>query len=374
MIKDNIYWIAVSGLKNMKTEEINNLIIDIYINKKSNIADFFRLQENEYDLKYSLKPEIIEKIVSVKKKYPELEEVKKNIEKNSIKIIPVNSNDYSQQLKNNLKITRSPSVLFVKGDITLLNQPSVAIVGSRSASDISLNFTDSIAKKLVGTGKVIVSGYAKGVDRQALDSALKYNGKSIIVLPQGILTYISGMKNYESEIDRGNLLILSTYYPKMPWSVPLAMGRNSIIYGLAEEIYVAESNNSGGTWSGVLEGLKRNQKIFVRKAIANEKNANNKLIEKGATPLYWGKEIEYETSDHENFKVSESLDNTEERILKSVSGIPKSSRDIKDNLKIDWSVSKITAFLKKQNKIEVIKSKPMKFVLKSKQDQKSLFE
>jgi len=315
MKNESIYWIAVSALKNMNTESVNNLIIDIYLNKKSSISEFFRLNENEYRLKYSLKPEIIENINSVKKKYPDLEEVKKGLESNSINVISVNSKDYSRQLYKNLKINRSPSVIYAKGDLALLNQSSIAIVGSRSASNISLKFTDSIAKKLVEMDKVIVSGYAKGVDRQALDSALKYNGKSIIVLPQGILTFISGLRNYQKEIDSGKLLILSSYYPKSPWSVQLAMARNSIIYGLAEEIYVAESNNSGGTWSGVLEGLKRNQKIFVRKPLKNENNANNKLIDRGAKPLFWEEISKIKTIENNVFQVSDTSRNNFEELV-----------------------------------------------------------
>ena len=63
------------------------------------------------------------------------------------------------------------------------------------------------------------------------------------------------------------------------------MGRNVYIYGLAEKIYVAESNFEGGTWSGVIDGLKKGRIIYVRKPEASEKNANTHLIEKGATPV-----------------------------------------------------------------------------------------
>lgn len=72
-----------------------------------------------------------------------------------------------------------------------------------------------------------------------------------------------------------------TIHPKAPWSVELAMARNAIIYGLASEIYAAQSDSKGGTWSGVIEGLKKGQTVYVRVPSANEKNANKLLIEKG---------------------------------------------------------------------------------------------
>ena len=189
---------------------------------------------------------------------------------------------YPQPLKDNLK-KDAPIVIYTKGNADLLKKNSIAIVGSRNCIQKSLDFTDTIAKKAARENKVVVSGFAKGIDKQALDSALKFNGQSIIVLPQGIETYQS--KIYYPAIVRGDVLVVSSYHPKAPWSVGLAMDRNKIIYALAHEIYAAESGNTGGTWEGVLNGLKRGRKVFVRNAALNEKNANNLLISKGAIPV-----------------------------------------------------------------------------------------
>lgn len=161
----------------------------------------------------------------------------------------------------------------------------MAIVGSRRANTISLQFTSEIARKCVSEGKVVVSGFAKGVDRMALDATLEAGGKSIIVLPQGITTFSSGFKQYYKYIMQGRLLVLSTFHPKAPWSVEFAMRRNVFIYGLANEIYVAQSADKRGTWSGVIDGLRKKSKIFVRKPLSGEKNANLLLIQKGAIPV-----------------------------------------------------------------------------------------
>jgi predicted Rossmann fold nucleotide-binding protein DprA/Smf involved in DNA uptake len=63
------------------------------------------------------------------------------------------------------------------------------------------------------------------------------------------------------------------------------MGRNPYIYGLAKHVYVAESGSEGGTWSGVVDGLRKGRTIYVRKPKFGEQNANLELIEKGATPV-----------------------------------------------------------------------------------------
>ncbi len=189
---------------------------------------------------------------------------------------------YPGSLKQNLK-KEAPLLIYAKGNMDLLKKESIAIVGARKSSDVALQFTENIAGMVVKKDRVVVSGFAKGVDKKALEIALEHQGQSIIVLPQGIETYKS--KDYYPNIVKGDVLVLSIYHPKAPWSVGLAMDRNKIIYGLANQIYVAESNSSGGTWEGVLNGLKRGRKIFVRKPDALERNANGLLIQKGASPV-----------------------------------------------------------------------------------------
>lgn len=195
---------------------------------------------------------------------------------------------YPQALKKNLK-KHAPLLLYAKGNADLLQQPSIAIVGARKSNERSLEFTDRVAKNAVSGKKVVVSGFAKGVDRKALDSALYYGGSSIIVLPQGILTYTS--KAYYQALVQGKVLILSSYHPKARWSVGLAMDRNKTIYGLAEAIYAAQSDSKGGTWSGVLDGIKRGRTIYIRYPEADEKNANLELIRRGALAVNMDGEV-----------------------------------------------------------------------------------
>lgn len=186
---------------------------------------------------------------------------------------------YPQTLKGNLK-REAPILIYAKGNLDLLKRPMVAIVGARTAGENALRFTDNISEKAVRGNKVVVSGFARGVDKRALDSTLYFGGSSVIVLPQGIETYHS--KDYYAAMARGNLLVISTYHPLATWSVGMAMDRNKVIYGLANEIFAAESNATGGTWEGVLDGMKRGRRIFVRQPLNEEKNANQQLIDQGA--------------------------------------------------------------------------------------------
>jgi len=279
--KETPYWIGLAHLPKWGAAKINALVIKFFHEEQLSIVDFFHLDETKWKSRYGLTTPDVNDLLKAKSDLPNLAFLAENLLNEGYEVIPLTAPDYSPTLKTNLKSAHSPVVLYIKGNKQLMKEKSVAIVGSREATEISLKFTDNIAKLVSKEYKVVVSGFAKGVDKQALDSAIKYKGQSIIVLPQGILTFLSGFKTYYKQIVSGDVLVLSSFFPKAPWQKELAMARNPIIYGLADEIYVAESSEKGGTWSGVVDGLRKKRKIYVRKPGTNEKNANNLLIQKG---------------------------------------------------------------------------------------------
>ena len=280
MNQELTYWVALFHTPKIWTSRKNEMIAHCFHQGKT-IADFF---ESDVFLGLELSQQELDLLQQAKSELPNYAFMVEELLNQGYDIVPITSNEYSPTLKANLKYN-SPIVLYTKGNKQILQEKSIAIVGSRNANETSLLFTDNVAKKASSEFKVVVSGFAKGVDKQAFDSALNYKGQSIIVLPQGITTFASGMKKYYKQIIEGDVLVLSTFHPKLPWSVELAMARNSIIYGLASEIYVAQSDDKGGTWSGVCDGLKKGRTIFVRKPSNNEKCANMTLINMGANPV-----------------------------------------------------------------------------------------
>jgi len=352
MIKDAAYWIAFAHLPKWRYSRLNELLNEIYNENKLTLEDFFSLSEKERIEKFDLTEKEAEDIIKSKKELPNHAFHAENLSNQGFELITVLSPDYSQTLIENYKQGYSPVLFYTKGNKKILKEKSVAIVGSRNANEISIKFTDNIAKKANKEFKSVVSGFAKGVDKQALDSAIKYKGQSIIVLPQGILTFGSGYKNYYKPIVEGNVLVLSAYHPKTPWRAELAMARNALIYGLADEIYVAESGETGGTWSGVIDGLRRGRKIFVRQPDTNEKNANNILIQKGAVAVDMkGDEIKpaYEktASAGELPLIKDSSFNLDEKIKFHLNGKSLSAKELKAKLNLDWTTNKLSNYLKK---------------------------
>lgn len=84
--------------------------------------------------------------------------------------------------------------LFLKGNVDLLNEKSVCVVGSRNASADSMKKTERIVKSLVQRNIVINAGLAKGIDTAAHTSALKHGGKTIAVIGTPINQYYPKIK------------------------------------------------------------------------------------------------------------------------------------------------------------------------------------
>jgi DNA processing protein len=370
------YWMALAHVPEWRYEKINTLIIKIVHEEKISLEGFFNSSMVDWAQKFQLSDRDISDLQNTQKELPNYSFLAEDLLEQGYKVIPINSPMYSETLKENLKTKHAPPILYLKGNERIMQENSVAIAGSRDASKMALQFADNIAKLASKEYKVVVSGFAKGVDKQALDSAIKYKGQSIIVLPQGIMTFASGFKRYYKQIVDGDVLILSTFFPKAPWSTQLAMARNPIIFGLAKEIYVAESRAKGGTWAGVIDGLRKRRTIFVRNPEPSEKNANKLLIERGAIPVdfdgcpipHMYKEIEAKSPIVE--EPSEALENKIYNILRSGE---LTSKEIVQKAQIDLTPAKLTHYLKTLKDIEIINKKPLKFRLKNGLAQTRLF-
>jgi len=381
MQQELAYWVTLAHWPKIRTRVKNEIIVRLFEQNKT-IIDFFNLSEDTWKNEFGLSISDIEIIKNSIGEIPNNSFLVESLLEQGYNILPITSQEYSPTLKKNLGRSYAPPVIYIKGNLKILQEDSVAIVGSRKASEISLEFTDNIAQKASQNYKVVVSGFAKGVDKQALDSALKYNGQSIIVLPQGITTFKSGYKKYYKQITDGDVLVLSTFHPNASWRVQLAMARNPIIYGLAREIYVAESSEKGGTWSGVMDGLRKKRTIYVRKPQADEKNANALLIQKGATPVdIKGNIVEYQANALKSDSVvndpGENYNDIENQILELLKEGAYTSRELVENLNLNWTVSKVTQFLQNREDITSIGKEPLKFTHISRRErpkQKTLFD
>jgi predicted Rossmann fold nucleotide-binding protein DprA/Smf involved in DNA uptake len=175
----------------------------------------------------------------------------------SLGIHPITRADREYPIRLRERLAGSaPAVLFYAGNLELVGQPGIAVVGSRN-----LDQTGEDCAKLVGNacgllGKVLYSGGARGVDSISMKAALDNRGFVVGLLADS-LTKAIRVSEYRSAISRGDMCVVSSYHPEAGFSVGAAMGRNRLIYALSDfAIVIASDAQKGGTWAGASEALR----------------------------------------------------------------------------------------------------------------------
>jgi predicted Rossmann fold nucleotide-binding protein DprA/Smf involved in DNA uptake len=172
----------------------------------------------------------------------------------SITVIGRADEAYPKRFKQRLK-HQAPPLLYACGNLELLNQPALAVVGSRATNEALLQQTEEIGASAAAAGVVIVSGAARGVDEASMVGALQAGGHAIGVVADSLEKTIAKPIWRQALIER-RLLLLSSDAPSAKFQVWRAHGRNKLIYALADAALVMSSaKGSGGTWEGAEEQL-----------------------------------------------------------------------------------------------------------------------
>lgn len=155
---------------------------------------------------------------------------------------------YPVALRNRLGLD-SPGVLWAKGDLDLLGEPAVALVGSRALRSVNREFAKEVGRQAAKQGWTLVSGNARGADKTAQDACLEAGGKVISVVADAL----------EEHSAKENVLYLSEDVFDGEFSAQRALSRNRVIHCLGIKTFVAQCGlEKGGTWDGTAKNLQKN--------------------------------------------------------------------------------------------------------------------
>jgi DNA processing protein len=180
------------------------------------------------------------------------------------------------------RITYQGYNLFYKGDLTLLNTPKLAIVGSRKPSKYTKEITAILSSKL-SQKYTIVSGGAYGVDAIAHKNAKK----TIMVSPAGIDTiYPKINKNLIEDIIKNHLIISEYEGSYMPRSYNFIY-RNRIVVNISDFLIITEADENSGSMRSFEWARKYNKKVFVLPHRLNESKGTNYLAKTNQAEIIW---------------------------------------------------------------------------------------
>ncbi|PIJ62857.1 hypothetical protein BG32_03405 [Mesotoga sp. HF07.pep.5.2.highcov] len=207
-----------------------------------------------------------------------------NLEEKGIRAISRAEPEYPSKLLDKLKHL-APPLIFYAGDLSILNNKAISIVGSRRTSQSLLDQAHLLGEKCAQSGVTVVSGAAKGVDMYAMMGSLQNGGLAAGIVADSLKSFI--IKDEISRFVRdGRLVLLSAFPPWEKFTVWRAMDRNKYIYSLSDFGIVVRSDlEKGGTWSGATECIEKNYCALFVLDLGKEERGNAKLINMRGIPL-----------------------------------------------------------------------------------------
>lgn len=226
----------------------------------------------------------VEAICGLEEALPQIEEQIDALGEQNVTLVCDFEPDYPQIL---LGIPNPPAVLCMAGRLLPIDDPAVAIVGTRSPTDEGYQMAYELGRAFAEEQVAVVSGLALGCDTGGHTGALAGGGRTIAVLGSG-MTIIHPRENVELArqiADQG--AIISEAPPNAQPSVARLMARNRLQSGLARAIIVIESGERGGAIQTAKNAQHQGRLVYaVRWPQPDEKRTGNaQLLARGAQPI-----------------------------------------------------------------------------------------
>jgi DNA processing protein len=184
-----------------------------------------------------------------------------------------------------LQIYDPPSVLWVRGEVGVLNRAGIAVVGTRQPTPYGQGMAQVLSRDLALRGMVILSGMARGVDTAAHRGALDAGGVTVAVWGTGIdVVYPKENKRLAEEIvARGGAIVseFATGTFPAPQNFPI---RNRTLSGMSIGVLVVEAAEYSGTRITARCALEQGRDVYAVPGNVTNKNSwgPNTLIKQGA--------------------------------------------------------------------------------------------
>jgi DNA processing protein len=182
------------------------------------------------------------------------------------RLVTVLDHEYPANLR---LIPNLPPFLFFRGELLEADARSVAVVGTRNASEDGVRRAGRMSRLLAEQGVTVISGLAKGIDTVAHRSALDAKGRTIAVLGTGITRcYPSQNRDLADKIadgDRGALV--SQFWPTRPPGRDTFPRRNVVTSGLSQGTVVIEASSTSGAKMQARLALEHGKKVFLLQSL-----------------------------------------------------------------------------------------------------------
>lgn len=269
-----------------------------------------------------------------------------------VQVLSLEDDDYPPLLR---ETRRAPPLLFVRGSVTALSMPQIAMVGSRNPSTGGRDNARQFAAFLAGRGFAITSGLAMGVDGFAHAGALDVEGVTIGVVGTGIdRVYPARHRQLADDIVAGGGAVVSEFPLRTSPQPANFPQRNRIISGLSGGTLVVEAALKSGSLITARYALQQNREVFAIPGSIHNPLARgcHRLIREGATLVETARDIVEQLGGYLGYQndlfatsqeASLELSEKERHILDALGHDPADLDTLADNSHLD--VGELSALL-----------------------------
>jgi DNA processing protein len=196
------------------------------------------------------------------------------------RLVTVLDEDYPPNLR---LIPNLPPFLFYRGTLAEDDAWSVAVVGTRSASEAGIHRAARLSRLLAGHDVTVISGLARGIDTAAHHAALDSGGRTIAVLGTGITRcYPLENRDLADQVTQAGALV-SQFWPTRSPGKDTFPRRNVVTSGLSQGTVVIEASQTSGAKMQARLALEHEKKVFlVNSLVTDQEWARDYVANRGA--------------------------------------------------------------------------------------------
>ncbi|MDQ3881028.1 MAG: DNA-protecting protein DprA [Chloroflexota bacterium] len=181
-----------------------------------------------------------------------------------------------ERYPSNLRLIHNrPPLIFVRGRLTPDDDRSIAVVGTRQATQLGLEATADMAATIAQAGYTVVSRLAEGIDTAAHEAALGVGGRTVAVIGTGLRrSYPSKNASLQKRLAT-EAAVVSQFWPDQPPTRTTFPMRNVVMSGLALATVVIEASGTSGAKMQARFALEHGRPVFLMSSLLEHRWARD---------------------------------------------------------------------------------------------------
>ena len=275
-----VYWFTLIQMSGLKLNLIKPIILRWCVQEGRSLADLLDLSALELTATFGLPDAAAGQLLNSKQKLqPQATQLEQWQQQGLHPIIRTDTR-YPKRLIYSLSPAKQPLYLWAQGAVELLNQPAVTLLGEPGKEKSTADFIHQLMPALEQEGIGLVSGYARGLDRDTFDLMLSTpKGFAVAVLPMGLNAFGQTTSALKDAVGLGRAVLVSPFMPDTKFQERLANARNLLIDHLTLALLIPDTDDN--SLARAASAIERGLPVFVKE----NTSGNHELLDQGALLL-----------------------------------------------------------------------------------------